>query len=135
MKFSLIPFTIMVLATVIMTDAFAPSSSLQRGFASSFTSRYTRNEVIKIHMSSADEPTVDTTPMEPGSHDELMYALGVNLARQLGDVRPLVESGDELASVAKGLLDTVIGRLSEDGQRYLLAQRGHDLNELITARA
>lgn len=49
--------------------------------------------------------------MEPGSHDELMYALGVNLARQLGDVRPLVKSGDELASVAKGLLDTVIGRL------------------------
>lgn len=73
--------------------------------------------------------------MEPGSHDELMYALGVNLARQLGDVRPLVESGDELASVAKGLLDTVIGRLSEDGQRNLLAQRGHDLNDLISARA
>lgn len=73
--------------------------------------------------------------MEPGSHDELMYALGVNLARQLGDVRPLVENGDELASVAKGLLDTVIGRLSEDGQRALLSQRGEDLNQIISERA
>jgi FKBP-type peptidyl-prolyl cis-trans isomerase len=64
-----------------------------------------------------------------------MYTLGVNLARQLGDVRPLVQSGEELASVAKGLLDTVIGRLSEDGQRQMLAQRGQDLNTLITGRA
>lgn len=110
------------------TDAFVVAPlSLQR--ASSFTQ-------FKIQMSSTDdEPTVDTTPMEPGSHDELMYAMGVNLARQLGDVRPLVESGDELASVAKGLLDTVIGRLSEDGQRNLLARRGQDLNHLITARS
>jgi hypothetical protein len=153
MKFSLIlPFTMMALATIsLTTDAFVPSSSsLQRSscfVVSSFpTPRYTTNNQVKIQQmssslssssSSADsnDPTVDTTPMEPGSHDELMYALGVNLARQLGDVRPLVENGDELASVAKGLLDTVIGRLSEDGQRNLLAQRGHDLNDLISARA
>jgi hypothetical protein len=64
-----------------------------------------------------------------------MYALGVNLARQLGDVRPLVADGEELASVAKGLLDTVIGRLSDEGQRTLLGRRGMDLNELITERA
>jgi hypothetical protein len=132
MKLSVIPFTIMALflANIIMTtDAFVVAPlSLQRA-VSSFTQ-------VKIQMSSTDdEPTVDTTPMEPGSHDELMYAMGVNLARQLGDVRPLVESGDELASVAKGLLDTVIGRLSEDGQRNLLARRGQDLNHLITARS
>lgn len=131
MKLRVIPFTLMALflANIIMTtDAFVVAPlSLQR--ASSFTQ-------FKIQMSSTDdEPTVDTTPMEPGSHDELMYAMGVNLARQLGDVRPLVESGDELASVAKGLLDTVIGRLSEDGQRNLLARRGQDLNHLITARS
>jgi len=74
-------------------------------------------------------------PFEKGSHDELTYTLGVNLARQLGDVRPLVENGDELACVAKGLLDTVIGRFSEDEQKDLLQRRGSDLNKLITERA
>lgn len=73
--------------------------------------------------------------VEPDTHDELMYALGVNLARQLGDVRPLVQSGEELAQVAKGLLDTVVGRLNDDGQRLLLARRGKELDGLIVERA
>merc|ERR1719343_781105 len=73
--------------------------------------------------------------VEPDTHDELMYALGVNLARQLGDIRPLVESGDELAQVAKGLLDTVVGRLNDDGQRLLLSKRGRELDQLIAGRA
>jgi hypothetical protein len=73
--------------------------------------------------------------VEPDSHEELMYTLGVNLARQLGDVRPLVENGDELALVAKGLLDAVVGRLDEPAQTVLLAKRGKDLNQLITDRA
>lgn len=78
---------------------------------------------------------IEDPPVEEGSQDELMYSLGVNLARQLGDIRPLVHTGEELAAVAKGLLDTVIGRLTEDGQRELLARRGVELNELITTRA
>lgn len=86
----------------------------------------------------ADAPRISNIqkpPVEPGSHEELMYTLGVNLARQLGDIRPLVEDGDELAQVAKGLLDTVIGRLTEDGQKALLASRGKDLSNLISERA
>lgn len=85
-----------------------------------------------------DEPaqTLDRPDgLEEGTHEELMYTLGVNLARQLGDVRPLVEDGQELAQLAKGLLDTVIGRLNEEGQRQLLARRGQELNQLITDRA
>jgi hypothetical protein len=73
--------------------------------------------------------------VQPGTHDELMYALGVNLARQLGDIRPLVESGEELAQVAKGLLDTVVGRLNDDAQRLLLSSRGQELDQLIANRA
>jgi len=61
--------------------------------------------------------------------------LGVNLARQLGDIRPLVESGEELAQVAKGLLDTVVGRLNDDGQRLLLSKRGKELDQLILSRS
>jgi hypothetical protein len=64
-----------------------------------------------------------------------MYTLGVNLARQLGDVRPLVQNSDELTAVAKGLLDTVVGRLSDHQQQTLLARRGSELNQLITSRA
>jgi hypothetical protein len=81
------------------------------------------------------EPVIHKAPTEPGSHSELMYALGVNLARQLGDIRPLVENGEELTLVAKGLLDTVIGRLSEEGQVTLLQSRRNDLNSMITERA
>jgi hypothetical protein len=64
-----------------------------------------------------------------------MYALGVNLARQLGDIRPLMENSSELTQVAKGLLDTFIGKLSEEEQRALLKIRGKEINALITERA
>lgn len=78
---------------------------------------------------------ISRPPVPPGSHDELMYALGVNLARQLGDVRPLVEDGAELACVAKGLLDAVVGRLTEEGQVDLLSRRKEELNQVIASRA
>ena len=98
----------------------------------------------KIFSQQGESPSVDAPENpkqqlqripEPNSHQELMYALGVNLARQLGDIRPVVEDGDELAQVAKGLLDTVVGRLTEEDQKALLAARGKDLNVLISDRA
>jgi len=64
-----------------------------------------------------------------------MYALGVNLARQLGDVSPLVNDGNEMAQVAKGILDTVVNRLDEVSQRDILLRRGEELNKLIIDRA
>lgn len=82
-----------------------------------------------------DGSSSNAVRVEPGTHDELMYALGVNLARQLGDIRPLVQDGEELAQVAKGLLDTVVGRLDDNGQRMLLSSRGKELDELIVSRA
>jgi len=132
MKISLTPLTLLALAAT--THAFAPSLQRSKSLATS-NRRFTPAPRFLQDYMEQNEAVIDVAPVEPGSHDELMYALGVNLARQLGDVRPLVESGGELASVAKGLLDTVIGRLSEDGQRNLLSQRGQDLNELIAGRA
>ena len=81
------------------------------------------------------EQPLATKKIEEGSHDELMYALGVNLARQLGDIRPLVENSEELTQVARGLLDTAVGKLDEEDQRVLLGRRGDDLNNIIVERA
>jgi hypothetical protein len=111
------------------------------------SARSSSQSLVFRRMSSTEEKESDSgnnandsVLMQPdgvveGSHAELMYTLGVNLARQLGDVRPLVENGEELAQVAKGVLDTVIGRLAEDGQRALLSRRGAELNQLIKDRA
>lgn len=107
-------------------NAFCPSSSLTRSLNPSLSMSTDPDR---------KEPTIDKAPTEPGTHEELMYTLGVNLARQLGDVRPLVENGEELTFVAKGLLDAVVGRLSEEGQISLLSSRRDDLNQLITDRA
>ena len=86
-------------------------------------------------MVESDDDDSSSARVEPGTHEELMYALGVNLARQLGDIRPLVNDGEELAQVAKGLLDTIVGRLSDDGQRALLMSRGKELDDLVVSRA
>jgi hypothetical protein len=117
--------------------AFSPGAMIRRS-----TFQQQRTVVFAEENAEESSPAEDDkvaningSPFEAGSDDELMYVLGVNLARQLGDIRPLVESGDELTKVAKGLLDTVIGRLTDDGQRALLASRGQDLNALITERA
>lgn len=85
--------------------------------------------------SSSSSVPAAAKPIDEGSHDELMYALGVNLARQLGDIRPLVETSEELTQVARGLLDTVVGKFDDESQRSLLARRGDDLNKVIVERA
>ena len=84
---------------------------------------------------AADGNISNGRDFEKGSHEELMYCLGVNLARQLGDISPLTEGPEEMTNVARGILDTVIGRLSEDQQRALLGERGQELNQLIVQRA
>ena len=85
--------------------------------------------------SSPPEKLYATKPIEEGSHDELMYTLGVNLARQLGDVRPLVETSEELTHLARGLLDAIVGKIDDADQMKLLARRGEDLNNIILERA
>ena len=107
--------------------------SLSDGFAPSF--RQARSIRTAIFSEESSSGASSDIPYEAGTQDELMYALGVNLARQLGDVRPLVENGQELAQVAKGLLDTVVGKLEDEGQRELLKRRGQELNTLIADRA
>mmetsp|Transcript_26518 Transcript_26518/g.38016 ORF Transcript_26518/g.38016 Transcript_26518/m.38016 type:complete len:306 (-) Transcript_26518:536-1453(-) len=85
-----------------------------------------------LHESPSQEDS--PVPFESGSHQELMYTLGVNLARQLGDVRPLVENGEELSNVARGVLDVVVGKLDEGQQAKLLVANKEKLNQLLVER-
>lgn len=82
-----------------------------------------------------DVKSSGVAPFEPGSHQELMYTLGVNLARQLGDISPLVENGEELSNVAKGVLDVIVGRIDEVQQAKLLVANKERLNSLLLERS
>lgn len=96
----------------------------------------------KLHESTTNsistpenQQSAAAAPFQPGSHQELMYTLGVNLARQLGDISPLVENGEELSNVAKGVLDVIVGRLDESQQANLLIANKDRLNALLTERS
>ena len=129
--------TLCLLALSSAAAAFVPVRNAPRAVA--FRSLRAEDSPEDVPAAATDdrpkEPSISESPFDAGSEEELLYALGVNLARQIGDVRPLVESSDELALVAKGLLDTVIGRLEEEGQAMLLSRRKGDLSALVTERA
>jgi len=66
--------TWILLGAVVPTVAFTTTSSIKRK--------------IQVSLSDQDDSEPLTSRVQEGTHEELMYALGVNLARQLGDVRP-----------------------------------------------
>jgi len=121
-----------------MPSAVAFSASQRLLSPTSNTYRYRASTSIfaeSTPSSSSPDKLYATKTIEEGSHDELMYTLGVNLARQLGDVRPLVETSEELTHLARGLLDAIVGKLDDAEQMKLLARRGEDLNNIILERA
>ena len=126
-------FPIAVAVTALSTASAFTASSRFLSTTHKHTSSIFARESATSSASSAGP--LSTKPIEEGSHDELMYALGVNLARQLGDVRPLVENSQELTQLARGLLDAAVGKLDEEGQMNLLGRRGDDLNKIIVERA
>jgi len=79
--------------------------------------------------------STEASEFNAGSHEELLYALGVNLGRQLDDIRPLVAGSAELNNMAKGIIDVVLGRLDEPSQANLLMKRKDDINELLMSRS
>lgn len=116
--------------------AIALTAALPTALAFTFQSTLPRKQSHATCLAAESETTpAAARPIEEGSHDELMYALGINLARQLGDVRPLVETPEELTQVARGLLDAVVGKVDEMGQREILQRRGTELNDVIVERA
>lgn len=129
---------VLILSIIPSTSAFTTSQLLSsKHHHTHYDSTSTPTTALFAEESTTinTEQPLATKKIEEGSHDELMYALGVNLARQLGDIRPLVENSEELTQVARGLLDTAVGKLDEEDQRVLLGRRGDDLNNIIVERA
>ena len=136
------PFiALFAIVTASMSSSVCAFSTNQNIIPSNTQKHQRRDQYIKLFAeeeggdTSKQSPLLATKVLEEGSHDELMYALGVNLARQLGDVRPLVENSEELTQLARGLLDTVVGKIDDEDQRSLLGRRGDDLNKIILERA
>ena len=131
------------IALAIAATTASSLSTTTTAFTSSSLIKKKNQQHQRLGPLFADESSSSTSSavptaaksIEQGTHDELMYALGVNLARQLGDVRPLVETSEELTQVARGLLDTVVGKFDDEDQRELLGRRGEDLNKIIVERA
>lgn len=128
---------VLILSIIPSTSAFTTSQLISSKHHTHYDSTSTPTTALFAEESTTinTEQPLATKKIEEGSHDELMYALGVNLARQLGDIRPLVENSEELTQVARGLLDTAVGKLDEEDQRVLLGRRGDDLNNIIVERA
>lgn len=126
---------------------------LQRSSSSPSLGRHrcTLMSTVSNSLSNEDEDISSqlssSTSQQNDDDDELMYVLGVNLARQLGDIRPLLVSPDdneasatqqyakELSQVTAGIVDTIIGRVNEQQQIALLQRHGNALNALIQERA
>ena len=100
---------------------------------------------LMANTDASNEASASLSSSSASPQDEiLMYVLGVNLARQLGDIRPLSVSSvendtskqqqyaKELSQVTAGIVDTLIGRVNEQQQVVLLQQHG---NALIQERA
>ena len=129
--------SLIAVASSTLTVAFSASQLLLSPSQPSKSNTYRAWSIFAESTSSSSPPEklYATKPIEEGSHDELMYTLGVNLARQLGDVRPLVETSEELTHLARGLLDAIVGKIDDADQMKLLARRGEDLNNIILERS
>ena len=139
-----IHFTAFIASTIVKTkwdqfDIMRPSIlalALSVPAATAFsTQKIPSKHATRLLAEPESKAAAAARPIDKGSHDELMYALGINLARQLGDVRPLVETPDEMTQVARGLLDAVVGKVDELSQREILQRRGTELNDVIVERA
>lgn len=102
------------------------------------TTRHQRRVLAASTSSSAEtekDASEAATDEEITIDDELMYAMGINLGRQLGDIRPLVNDSEELTQLAKGLLDYFVGKLDDEDATELLRKRGKELDKLVVERA
>lgn len=131
------------LAAAPLSEAFqtafvSPSRSFQQSRTPLCEKAKTAAAVEAVERELQDfqdgEQQVQLTQYEAGSHDELMYAFGVSLGRQLGDIRPLVEDGEELSVLAKGVLDVVVGRLDEVQVAQLLVPNKERLSAILAER-
>ena len=72
--------------------------------------------------------------MPHSDEDMVFYALGVNLAKQLGDAQlKTILEDNEMALVVEGFSNTMKGEGTVDGQAVLM-KYGMELNQVLTSR-
>lgn len=122
--FSSVLFAVMLLATSMMSI---------RGFAAkNVATGVTMRSVAKRGGASrlfSVQGGATPTPEE----SKAFYALGVNVARQVGGELKGLLSPEELDAMLKGFSDSMLGKAGDE--RALLTEQGPKLNELLTARA
>ena len=67
--------------------------------------------------------------------DKPFYALGVNVARQVGGELKGILSPDEISAMLKGFSDSMTSKLDSAAEVKMLQEFGPKLNEILTARA
>jgi len=70
-----------------------------------------------------------------GDRNKPFYALGVNIARQVGAELKTMLDSDEMENVCSGLSDSLKGVMTNAEEKKILAEQGATLNEIITKRA
>lgn len=93
----------------------------------------TKKATSQIVRSGTINRLLSMTGGSTGEDDKAFYALGINIARQVGgDLKGLL-SKDEIASVLSGFSDSLLDKAGDEVK--LLQEYGPKLNEILAVRA
>ena len=79
--------------------------------------------------------TIRGGAMPSNDEDKPFYALGVNIARQVGTELKQILTVEEMATAIAGYTDSMKSLNSEAEEKKILSEHGATLNEIITKRA
>lgn len=73
----------------------------------------------------------------PSLKDDMkpFYALGVNIAKQVGGELKTMLSAEEIEAMVVGFSDSMLSKINGEDERNILLEHGKALNEVITGRA
>lgn len=96
-----------------------------RGLCSKSSSKLCTSRFLS--MSGGSAPSKDE--MRP------FYALGVNVAKQVGGELKTMLGADEIEAMVSGFSDSMMSKISGEEERAILVEQGQKLNEILNGRA